>query len=121
LGSSLLFLFEEGTGNFYFNVLWLILGFYSPYLQKVLGMVSFGLQIFVTSKQHVTACERCAGETEDECFVSCCLQYEDYYYYYYYYYTLYPLMCCTCKYHTGADLADRATVSSYYSVTENTL
>jgi len=31
-------------------------------------MVSFGLRIFVTSKQRVIACERCAGETEDDCF-----------------------------------------------------
>jgi hypothetical protein len=115
LSSSLLFIFEEGTGNFYFNVLQLISGFYPPYLKKLLEMVSFSLQIFVMSKQHVTACERFAGETEDECFFSGCLHYEGYCY------TLYPLMCPTCKYHTGADLADEATVSGYYSVTKHTL
>jgi len=74
LGSSLLTLIQEGTGNFYFNVLQLILGFYSPYLKKLLEMVFFSLQIFVTSKHHVIAHERCAGETEDECFRSCCRQ-----------------------------------------------
>ena len=55
--------------NFYLNILQLILGFYSPYLKKLLEMVSFGLQIFVPSKQRVIAHERCAGETEDECFL----------------------------------------------------
>ena len=42
LGSSLLILFEEGTGNVYFNLLQLILGSYIPYLKKLLEMVSFG-------------------------------------------------------------------------------
>ena len=79
-------------------------------------MVSFGLPIFVTSKQHVTACGRCADETEGECFLSGYLQYEDYYYD-----ALHSLICPTCKYRTAADLADEATVSGYYSVTNNTL
>jgi len=74
------------------------------------------LQIFVTSKQHVTACGRCAGENEDEYFLSGCLQYEDYYYD-----ALHPLICPTCKYNSAADLADEATVSGYYSVTDNNL
>jgi len=47
-------------------------------------MVFFSLHVFVTSKQHVTARERCAGEIEYECFLSGCP--EDYYY------TLYPLI-----------------------------
>jgi len=54
LGCSLLILFEEGNGNVYFNVLLLILGFYSPYLKKLLEIFSFGLQIFVTSSTPFT-------------------------------------------------------------------
>ena len=61
----IIFFFEDGTGNFYSNLLQLIFGFYSPYLKKMLEMISFGLDVFVTSKQNATACKSCAGETED--------------------------------------------------------
>jgi len=47
---------KSGSKPFYFNVLKLILGVYSPYLNNVLEMVSFGSQTHITPNKHVVHC-----------------------------------------------------------------
>jgi hypothetical protein len=102
------------------SVVQLILCFYTPYLKKMLGRVSFVLQKYVASNKHVvdSMVKFCRGNwrLQPDCLPSNHLQCKDYFY------TFYPLMCPVSKYHTGSDPVDNGPqLPAYHSVTKNIL